>query len=75
MSMSFDIKTEVFEFTFRHTGEVDAPTEIFIPDVQYPRGFFVEVSDGTFEQDKINQTLYYRHTNAQKHHTIRIRPK
>jgi hypothetical protein len=75
MSMSFDIKTEVFEFTFRHTGEVDAPTEIFVPDVQYPRGFFVEVSDGTFEQDKINQTLYYRHTNAQKHHTIRIRPK
>ena len=73
--MSFDIKTTAFEFTFRHVNGVDAPTEIFIHEIQYPQGFYVEVSDGTFELDNINQTLYYMHTTAQKNHTIRIREK
>jgi hypothetical protein len=75
VSMSFDIRKAAFEFTFRHADGVDAPTEIFVPKVQYPQGFSVEVSDGTFELDNLNQTLYYKHTNAQKIHTIRIRPK
>ena len=75
LSMSFDIKKTAFEFTFRHADGVDAPTEIFIPEIQYPQGFSVEVSDGTFELDKANQTLHYTHTTTQKSHTIRVVPK
>ena len=73
--MSFDIRKTAFEFTFRHANGVDAPTEIFVPEVQHPMGFSVEVSDGTFELDNANQTLYYKNTNAQKSHTIQIGKK
>jgi len=75
LSMSFDIKTTAFEFTFHHVDGIDAPTEIFIPEIQYPQGFSVEVSDGTFELDNPNQVLYYQHTDTQKSHTIRVMPK
>ena len=75
LSMSFDIRTSKFEFTFRHADGVDAPTEIFIPEIQYPQGFSVEVSDGTFELDTTDQTLFYTHTNSQQNHTIRVSPK
>jgi hypothetical protein len=75
VSMSYDIRKRAFEFTFCHADGVDAPTEIFIPEVQYPKGFSVEVSDGTFALDNTNQTLHYKHTNARKIHTIRVKPK
>ena len=52
--MSFNIRTIEFEFTFRHADGVDAPTELFIPQIQYPKGFSVQVSDGTFELDTTN---------------------
>ena len=75
VSMSFDIKTRVFEFSFDHADSVDAPTEIFIPEVQYPEGCAVEVSDGTFEFEGTEKILYYKHTPSQKSHTVRVRSK
>lgn len=74
VSMSFDIRKTVFEFTFRHDDRVIASTEIFLPEYQYPHGCVVEVSDGAFELDTATQTLIYRHTSARESHTIRIRP-
>lgn len=70
--MSFDIKKVLFEFSFRHADEVSVPTEIFIPEIQYPNGCTVQVSDGTFELDMTNQTLIYQHTFEQKIHTVRV---
>lgn len=74
LSISFDIQTGAFEFTFRHDEAVTAPTELYVPRYQYPRGCIVEVSDGAFELDLPAQTLTYRHTSEQSIHTIRIRP-
>jgi hypothetical protein len=70
--MSFDIKKVLFEFSFRHADGVNVPTEIFIPEIQYPNGCTVQVSDGTFELDMTNQTLIYQHTFEQKIHTVRV---
>ena len=75
LTMSFDIKKALFEFSFRHADEIQAPTEIFIPDIQYPNGFTVQVSDGTFELDTAHQTLIYQHTREQKIHTVRVSPR
>ena len=74
LRMVFDLHTRVFEFSFRHQAGIVAPTEIFIPDYQYPQGFQVMVSDGSTEQDGSRQTLIYRHTQTQPVHTIQIKP-
>jgi hypothetical protein len=39
--------------------ETSAPTEIYVPDVQYPEGFYVWLTDGWVQYDKKNQMLYY----------------
>jgi hypothetical protein len=70
--MSFDLKTAVFEFEFRHAPQVHAPTEIFVPSYHYSRGYQVEVSDGSYESLHEQQTLVYRHTLEQPVHSIRI---
>ena len=47
--MRFDRKTRRFEFEFCHDASIAAPTVIFVPHYQYPHGYHVKVSDGTFE--------------------------
>lgn len=75
LRMFYDFLQDDFEFTFRHDDNVTAPTEFYIPNRQYPEGYVVEVSDGTYEIDKDNQRLYYRHTTKQSEHEIRIKPR
>jgi hypothetical protein len=74
LKMSFDIKHRRFDFEFRHDPAGKAPTEIFVPNFQYPRGIRVTVSDGTFEYDKDRQVLIYRHTTREPVHRLRIEP-
>ncbi len=62
----------MFEFEFRHDPAVTAPTEIFVPNYQFPRGYSVEVSDGEYQVDLAKQTLIYRHTLQRERHTLRI---
>jgi hypothetical protein len=75
LKMSFDIKRKRFDFTFRHDPAVSAPTEIFVPNFQYPHGIRVSVSDGTFAHDQDQQILTYRHTEQTSTHHLRIEPK
>jgi len=75
LRMSFDVKRKLFEFEFRHAAAVEAPTEIFVPNYQYPNGYTVEVTGGTCEISKKNQTLTYHPTSGPGIHTIRVRPK
>ncbi len=74
LRMMFDVKRRVFEFEFRHDSAASAPTEIFVPTYQYPGGYAVEVSDGTYEAAREPQTLIYCHETDRDIHTIRIRP-
>jgi len=73
LRMAFDIKRHTFEFEFRHDPAVSAPTEIFVPNCQYPDGYVVEVSDGTYEVHRDNQAVIYRHGSEQEIHHIRVR--
>jgi hypothetical protein len=74
LRMSFDQKRRIFHFSFRHDPVVEAPTEIFVPDLQYPEGCDLEVSDGEYQANQAEQMLYYRHSLARDVHTLRIRP-
>jgi hypothetical protein len=74
LRMRFDRRRRVFEFAFRHDPDVSAPTEIFVPAFQYPNGYRVEVSDGSFEMDPSALTLSYRHGRQRETHELRISP-
>ncbi|HDH97032.1 MAG TPA: hypothetical protein ENF73_04830 [Proteobacteria bacterium] len=56
--------------------ETDAPTEIFVPPLQYPDGFYVYVSDGRCAYDSDNFILYWYpdDDDPQARHHIRLRP-
>jgi len=73
LRMHFDIRKKVFEFEFRHDPQVSTPTEFFIPNFQYPNGYRVEVTDGTYMIDLPNQLLTYKHTAGQEIHKIVVK--
>ncbi len=75
LRMHFDRRRRSFEFVFRHDPSLSAPTEIFVPDYQYPRGYRVTVSDGSFEAIPAAQTLAYHHGTQSESHTLRILPR
>ncbi|MBN1536421.1 MAG: cellulase family glycosylhydrolase [Anaerolineales bacterium] len=72
LRMSFDINKKVFEFEFQHEEDISAPTEFFIPNFQYPRGYEVAVSDGRFEKDEMAQSLRYYHTLERQTHWVKV---
>ena len=72
-----DKTTPFLEFEMEMDArEVSAPTEIFVPPLQYVDGFYVYVSDGTCQFDSKRHILYWRPSNDDPGsiHSIRIRP-
>jgi hypothetical protein len=74
LRMSFDLKKRVFEFEFRHDPDVSEPTEIFVPNFQYPEGYEVVLSDGEYLMIP-DQRLLYTHSSSSIIHKIHIKPK
>jgi hypothetical protein len=74
LRLQFEIKRRAFEFEFRHVPIVTAPTEIFVPEYQYPDGYTVRVTDGEYTIDREHQLLIYRHSPEVAVHTIWIVP-
>ncbi len=72
LRLAFDLRSRVFEFTFRDDPAVTAATEIFLPRLHYGGGCRVEVSDGTAEVDCGAQLVTYRHAAPNSVHWVRI---
>jgi len=72
--MHFEIVAGIFTFKFRHDSSIDAPTEIYVPRLQYPTGFEVKMSDGDYDYDATTQILTYRHTDGRDLHELQIFP-
>jgi hypothetical protein len=72
LHMAFDLKSKAFTFAFQHDATITAPTELFVPNYQYPQGYTVEVSDGTVDIERERQVLRYHHTTTRDIHTIRL---
>ena len=71
--MHFNLKTKAFELVFEASSESIVATIIYVPDLQYPQGFEIDVSDGEIiEVGK--QCIYYYHTDSTEEHTVVIRP-
>jgi hypothetical protein len=68
----FDYRSGKFTCEFEGDASITAPTEIYVPNYQYPHGAVVTVSDGSFTLDRENQTLTYL-PGEQKRHSITIK--
>jgi len=75
LRLSFEVQSRQFEFSFRHDPAVEAPTQVVIPEYQYPQGFEVEVSDGAYEWDASSRLLTYFHTPGREDHTLKLKPR
>jgi hypothetical protein len=64
-----------FELVFE-SKETDAPTIIFVPNIQYPDGFYVWLSDGWVAWNAADQLLYVYPTRDEPkwQHKVVIRP-
>ena len=70
--MRFDSQRGLFTFSFRHDAAVAEPTELYVPNSQFPAGYRVEVSDGEVEVLRDEQRLLYRHSGKDMPHMIRV---
>jgi hypothetical protein len=52
LEMRFETKTGRFTLRYRPDRAIQEPTEIYVPEVQYPEGFVYEVSGGEAEVRK-----------------------
>ncbi|HTP57334.1 MAG TPA: cellulase family glycosylhydrolase, partial [Spirochaetia bacterium] len=75
LSVCFHMSTRVFDFVFRSDPSVKAPTEIFVPRLQYPAGISITVSDGTFQHQPERQMLEYHGTPDRAEHRITLKPR
>ena len=75
LRMAFDLRQKRFDLEFGHDPRVQAPTEIFVPTLHYPRGCHVEVSDGMYELDAERQTLLYWPTPDRQIHQVTLTPE
>ncbi|MHA1713730.1 MAG: cellulase family glycosylhydrolase [Candidatus Ranarchaeia archaeon] len=73
IKLMFNPKNRVFVFEFEADGNVDIPTEIYVPLVQYPHGYNVQLSNGYYERDMSRQVLYVFTSNSGAQ-TVRINP-
>ncbi len=74
LRMTYEHETREFLLEYRHDPAVEAPTEIFVPEYQYPDGIAVELSDGRYVHDRAAQTLLVWHISDTATHTVKITP-
>lgn len=74
LRLRFYVSTGNFEYSFRHDPAVSAPTEIFVPNLQYPDGYRVIISDGRYEVDQEAQLVRYYPSDRNMPHRIQIKP-
>ncbi|MCL4368574.1 MAG: hypothetical protein M1337_05355 [Actinobacteria bacterium] len=71
LRMSFD-RRRLFRLSFQDDPAVDAPREIFVSEVQYRRGYRVEVSDGVWTSGDEPQVLFCRAAASLAAQAVRI---
>ncbi len=74
LQASFNCHKRVFKMRFRHNPEISAPTEIFVPNYQYPHGYSIQISDGRYEIKRSQQILRYWPGSEHNVHKLIIKP-
>ena len=75
LSLGFDIRTRAFEFSFISNSKIKQPGEIYIPKFQYPHGYIVDLSAGSFEKKPGKQKLLIYNPAEDQECILRITPR
>ncbi len=57
LKMEFKIKEGKFFFKFDGDSTIIAPTTLYIPNIQYPNGYEIEVSEGEIQKEEDGQIV------------------
>ena len=57
LKMEFKIKEGKFFFEFDGDSTIIAPTTLYIPNIQYPNGYEIEVSEGEIQKEEDGQIV------------------
>jgi len=58
LKMEFNYKEKIFYFEFNGEMAISAPTIIYVPRIQFPDGYKIEISEGVFKKNKEEQLLF-----------------
>ena len=72
--MRWELATRTFAYTWLPDPAIDAPTEIFVPAVQYPDGYRVELSAGTYREEPERCALVIEVADERERVTLHLRP-
>jgi hypothetical protein len=72
--MRWDLATRTFTYTWQADPAVAAPTEIFVPTLQYPSGHRVELSAGSYRQEPERFSLLIETGDTRGPVTLSLRP-
>jgi len=75
VKVRFNINNRLFEFEYSHKSNIQEPTQIFVPKIQYPLGCRVVISDGRYELDLDEQRLLHWPSEQMSNHRIQLLPK
>lgn len=57
LDMSFDLETGNFKLIFIANPDIERPTEIYVPNYQYPNGYDIKTDKVTYKQDSKKQII------------------
>jgi len=71
LKMQFNYKEKLFYFAFEADSSIRVPTIIYVPQIQYPDGYKIILSDGEFKKKEDEQLVFIK-TNKDGIHTVNI---
>ena len=74
LQLSFNPFKRLFKLKLRHDPAISDPTEVYVPNYQYPHGYSIKVSDGRYEIKHSQQLLLYWPGVGQAEHHLTIKP-
>ena len=72
--MRWELATRTFAYTWLPDPTIDAPTQIFVPAVQYPDGYRVELSAGAYREEPERCALVIAVADERELVMLRLRP-
>ena len=74
LKMEFNYKDKTFYFEFDSISSLNVHTILYIPKIQYPNGYEIEVSEGGLEKKEDEQIVFIK-IKTEGIHTIEITKK
>ncbi|NHJ23723.1 MAG: glycosyl hydrolase family 5 [Candidatus Lokiarchaeota archaeon] len=67
LKMEFKRKGGEFIFEFEADKSIGAPTILYLPKIQYPHGFEINLSEGNYDENHYEQIIFIRTDKSGKH--------